>query len=666
MAPPRSHPRFRFIGGKGGVGKTTCAAALAVKAARSGRRTLVISTDPAPSLGDALGQRLGPRPRAVRGVPRLHAVEVDASASLARWIAARRKTLETIALRGTWLDEDDVSRLLKLSLPGIDEIAGLLEIAELGGDPRFDRIVVDTAPTGHLLRMFGMPEVLGRIAQVFDHMQDKHRIMVEALAGRRSADAADDLIAALDRQAADLRDLLRDPARAAVSWVTLPEPMSVEETRDALRRLHEQSIVVDAIVVNRMTAAPPERCAWCTARMRFEAHAVGDLASLARARGIDVHGVPAERREPRGAPALARMGALLERREPVVVRRSGAPPRPIVAHLPAGATARPAPAVAPDSARLVMFGGKGGVGKTTCAAAVALEVARARPRKRVLLLSTDPAHSLADALGVRVSDAARRIPKGPPNLLVRELDAARIFDEVRGQVTSAIERLFDSGPAGSASSLDVAGHDREVMRDLLELAPPGVDELVAIMEVTESLTSAVESPCDLIVMDTAPTGHALRLLEMPSLVHDWVKALMAIVLKYQAAVGIGELGSTLLRVSQGLGRLRSLLGDPARARFVAVTRLGTLPRAETVRLLARLNAAGISAPTLIVNAAGAGTCTRCREERAGQANELAVLEAELKRGRTRPDLLIVQAEMPPPHGIERLRAWWGQAVGAGR
>ncbi|MGH9308492.1 MAG: ArsA family ATPase, partial [Vicinamibacterales bacterium] len=338
-----------------------------------------------------------------------------------------------------------------------------------------------------------------------------------------------------------------------------------------------------------------------------------------------------------------------------------------VANLPAGVAKRPAPAVVPKGARLVMFGGKGGVGKTTCATAVALVAAGALPRKRVLLLSTDPAHSLGDALGVPVSDAARRIPKGPPNLLVRELDAARIFDEVRGQVTSAIERLFDSGPlAGVGTTVDVAGHDRQVMRDLLELAPPGVDELVAIMEVTESLTAAVEPPCDLIVMDTAPTGHALRLLEMPSLVHDWVKALMAIVLKYQAVVGLGELGSTLLRVSQGLGRLRSLLGDPGRARFVAVTRLGILPRAETVRLLARLKAAGISAPMVIVNAAGAGTCPRCRVDAARQAKELAALNTDLKRARTRPDVLIAPAEMPPPHGTERLRAWWGRTVNSQR
>src|SRR5687767_12270759 len=143
-------PTFRFVGGKGGVGKTTCAAALGLLAVRAGQRTLIVSTDPAPSLGDALQQPLGPLPRKVRGVAGLEAVEVDATAALAAWLEDRRGLLEKIALRGTWLDADDVARLLRLALPGIDEIAGLLQLADFAASGRYEHIVVDTAPTGHL------------------------------------------------------------------------------------------------------------------------------------------------------------------------------------------------------------------------------------------------------------------------------------------------------------------------------------------------------------------------------------------------------------------------------------------------------------------------------------------------------------------------------------
>ena len=95
--------------------------------------------------------------------------------------------IEQIALRGTWLDQEDVARLLRLSLPGIDELAALLEIARAGRSRRFDLIVVDTAPTGHTLRMLAMPETLGGLARVFHRMQAKHRVLVEALKGQLRA-----------------------------------------------------------------------------------------------------------------------------------------------------------------------------------------------------------------------------------------------------------------------------------------------------------------------------------------------------------------------------------------------------------------------------------------------------------------------------------------------
>ena len=166
-------PAFHFVGGKGGGGKTTCAAAFGLASARSGARTLVISTDPAPSLGDAFGQPLGGAPRRVASARgHLDAVEIDARAALTRWLRTRRPVFEQMALRGTWLDEDDVSRLLQLSLPGIDEIAALLEIARFSAGRRYEQIVVDTAPTGHTLRMFGTPAVLRGVASVFKRCAD--------------------------------------------------------------------------------------------------------------------------------------------------------------------------------------------------------------------------------------------------------------------------------------------------------------------------------------------------------------------------------------------------------------------------------------------------------------------------------------------------------------
>jgi arsenite-transporting ATPase len=603
-------------------------------------------------------RRLGASPLPVTAAAgRLDAVEIDARAALNRWLRRRRPGLEQIALRGTWLDEEDVSRLLRLSLPGIDEIAALLEIARFARLRRYERIVIDTAPTGHTLRMFGTPAVLRGVAAVFEHMQEKHRVMVAALRGRWTADAADALVAGMDRDGQELAALLRDQSRTRMIWVTLPEPMAVEETADAVGALRDAGIPLHTLILNRLTPVPDRPCRWCAARRAVEQGAVSALIAAltaARATGVRLAALSARREEPRGARALAAIAAELQ---------SAPPPKPgptrrvarVTGTLERSAARRAATPTVPQTVRLALFGGKGGVGKTTCAAAVALESARARPRDRVLLLSTDPAHSLADVLGAPVSDTPAAVPGAPPNLLARELDSMRAFAAVRASYAAAVDALFDRISRGGGFD---AAHDRNVMRELIDLAPPGIDELVAIMDVIDALLGpAGATRFDLAVIDTAPTGHALRLLEMPRLVHDWSRTLMSILLKYQPVVGVGDVGALLLRLSKGLGGLREILADSRRARFIAVTRPAFVPRAETVRLLRRLSRLRIEVPALVVNAVGAGTCGFCAASRRAQRTELCEIAAQVRRRARDATILIAPAEMPPPHGAAALRRW---------
>jgi arsenite-transporting ATPase len=573
-------------------------------------------------------------------------MEIDAPKALERWLAPRRATFEAIALRGTWLDADDVGRLLRLSLPGIDEVAALMEIGRLGEAGRHDLLVVDTAPTGHTLRMLATPELLRTVAAVFDRMQGKHRAIVEALRGRWTPDESDALVAALDDEGRRLSELLRDGERAVMTWVTLPEQMAVAETIDALAELRRLDVRVDTLVVNRVTPAPDRRCQWCSVRRGFERGAIeGLLASIGGS--MRVAAVAARPTEPRGPAALRAIAAEMQ----------------VPARFPRGA-AKPATRRAPRLARgpgapvtiggpklsLLMFGGKGGVGKTTCAAAFAIAIAKTSPSRRVLLLSADPAHSLGDALGVPLGDEPRRVRGAPANLTARELDPAARFESLRQRYTRALDALFGRLVRGTA--VDATG-DRQSMRDLLDLAPPGLDELIAIVEVSDALETGPSGAPPVVVLDTAPSGHALRLLEMPSLVHDWVKALMSMLLKYQPIAGIGELGAVLLQTSQGLGRLRALLADPARCAFVAVTRPAALPMAESTRLHKRLAALDISVPLVIVNAVGAGSCGACATTRANQERALASMRRTL-RGRP---LIIAPASVPPPHGARGLSEW---------
>ncbi|HEV8615065.1 MAG TPA: ArsA family ATPase [Methylomirabilota bacterium] len=653
-------PRFTFFGGKGGVGKTTCAAAAALGAAERGRRVLLVSTDPAHSLSDAVDTRLSARPRALparRGV--LRAVELDADRALERWIAARRRPLAIIAERGTYLDEDDIDRFLRLSLPGVDELIGLVELTRLARAGPSDEVVVDTAPTGHTLRLLAMPETLRRIASVLSDMHAKHRFLAASLGARYRPDTADALIAEIDAEGTTLAALLRDPARCAFRWILLPETLSLEEARDGVRALEASGIAVEEIVVNGVTPDGAGRCAACAARIAGEREVLAGIHAAFPRRPIRL--LPALAHEPRGLPALravARALAAPVRPLPVRARARRATPRRARA-----ARTRPTPAAAapwlraavPDGVRLVAFAGKGGVGKTSCAAATALAFAARHHDARVLLLSTDPAHSLADVFDVPLDDEERPVPGAPAGLRVREMDADRAFQQRREGYRKAVDELFDALTRGSR--MDVA-FDREVVQQLIDLAPPGLDEVFAILSVIDALLRHDPPPYDVVVLDTAPTGHALRLLRMPAAALEWVHALIAILLKYRRVLGLGELAADLVEIARELRELQALLRDPARARVVAVARAGALPERETVRLLRALSALGITVGAIVVNAVRAAACPGCRhaaDEDRKVARRLRAAAPSVKRGGCA--MISAPAEFPPPRGVAALTAW---------
>lgn len=659
-----SAARYRFFGGKGGAGKTTCAAAAAVAAAERGRRVLVVSTDPAHSLGDAFVARLGAVPRRLATrCGALHAVELDADRALERWLGPRRRMLRTIATRGTYLDEDDVERLLALSMPGVDELVGLVELARLGRDRPYDEVVVDTAPTGHTLRLLAMPETLRRMAGVLADMQAKHRFLADRLGGGHRVDAGDALVDEIDAEGHALAGLLRDPARVTFTWVLRPEVLALEESRDAIHALERTGITVSDVVVNGLTPAAAAHCTVCQARGRAERTVMVAIRRDLHGRRLRV--VPALAGEPRGVAALRRVARAMAAAPPRVGRPAPAPRR-VTARAPATAATVPAAPdaglddlLAPPGVRLLLFGGKGGVGKTTCAARTALALAARRPRQRILLLSTDPAHSLGDVLGLPLGDDERPVPGAGPGLRARELDAEREFGARRDRYRAAVDALFDALLRGSR--FDVA-FDREVVHRLIDLAPPGLDELFAILAVIQAVVHPSGEPYDLVVVDTAPTGHALRLLSMPAAALEWVRALLAILLKYRSLVGLGELAADLVAASRDLRALAALLADAGRARFVPVARPGALPELETVRLLRALSRLHLDAPVAIVNAvtrgAGVPRCPRCAADARGQARSIAVIQsAGRRRGRARVTLVLAPALPDPPRGVDSLLAW---------
>jgi len=578
----------------------------------------------------------------------LHAAELDADAALARFVSAHRGQLARILSRGTYLDDDDIERLLRLALPGVDELIGLLELTRLGEARAYEDVVVDTAPTGHTLRLLAMPRTLARMAEVLDDMQAKYRFLAQSLGGRYRPDAADALVDEIAGDGRRLHALLRDPDRCAFSWILLPEALALEETKDAIAALRANGLSVGDVIVNRLTPEPGGPCVACEGRLcaereivRAARHAFSDHA---------LRLLPALAREPRGVGALRGLGRALSSNGVATAtprRRRGR------ARSGRRAPARRAAALGawlPDTLQLVLFTGKGGVGKTTCATALALALAARRAPRRVLVLSVDPAHSLGDVLGVSLGDDARHPPGAPAGLHAREIDAPALFASQRARYLAAVGEVFDA--LRGDSSFDPA-FDRTVVEDLIDLAPPGIDELLGLLEVVEALD---RSAYDVVVVDTAPTGHALRLLEMPEAALEWVHAFMEILLKYRKVIGLGDLGADLVALARDLRRLGALLRDPDRCRALVITRAAALPRLETARLVRALNRFGVTVGGVIVNALTSGEplCARCRQAtRAEQASVKALL-VDLKDPTT---IVRTPALAPPPRGVRALSRW---------
>ena len=258
-------PSVTLVVGKGGVGKTTVAAAIANHFADGGARTLIVSTDPAATLFAALGR---PIERTTRPIPiisgKLDAWAFHTEGIRDEFLTSRREPISQILDRGTYLDMEDVHGLVDAALPGADEIFAVLALGDIlgrSGADAYRRIVLDTAPTGHTLRLLNLPQSFAALVRLLDAMQEKHRFMVRALTHRYRADSADALIAELRGRVETLQWTLSDPTKTAAVLVARPEPVVVAESTRYLGALAESGVSVAAILVNTWHHTETERSA---------------------------------------------------------------------------------------------------------------------------------------------------------------------------------------------------------------------------------------------------------------------------------------------------------------------------------------------------------------------------------------------------------------------
>lgn len=603
--------RLCLVGGKGGVGKTTTAAAVAIHLARRfpQRRYLAVSTGPSHSLADILGVPLDSTPEPVPETGNLWGLEMDAVGLLRGFKARHNKALRMILGRGTYLDDEDISRFLDLSFPGVDELMALIELINLTESGGYDSIIVDTAPTGHTLRLLSLPALTAGWVSMLDRMLEKHRFMSRVYTQRYRKDEADEFIEKLNQDLSRIAAVLCDRRRCRFVVVTLPEPVVIAETERLLDALTQRGVAVACLLVNRLLQ-PADGCPLCRSLAAAQRAVLDQLTD--RRQDLPVAVLPEYLEEIRGAPAL--VGFL----EGQIEDTRNGPRGDSLVWLP---SARPGALPMPGPGQeFFLFCGKGGVGKSTLASAFALQLSRAYPERRVLLFSTDPAHSLSDCLAQKVGAEDTEVA-GTGNLFAREIDPEILFARWKQAYSRSIEEAFEK--FSSRSGLDIR-FDREVIAGLLDLTPPSLDELVCLTELAEM---ADRKAYDFYVLDTAPGGHTLRFLELPVVIRDWLRTIFGILLKYRQVARLPEASEALIEVSRRVKKIQQIFSDPVRSEAMTVVVPTRAAREETGRMVSALGRAGVRTRRLLVNRVigVTGNCPRCGLAARQQAVEMQQL-----------------------------------------
>ncbi len=270
-----------MFGGKGGVGKTTCASSSAIWAAEHGRNTLIISIDPAHSLGDSLGVDLPPgEPKQIPSIDNLTALEINPKANISEFRGLTNiNPIEEMGMpdiMGGMPLMEDLQELTSMNPPGIDEALALLKMLEfVETEHNYDLIIFDTAPTGHTLRFLSLPETLSGWIGKLINMRIKFGNMFGAIKRiftreEKKEDNSLKILERLNNSILNARDDLTNPLKNSFVIVMIPEEMAITETGRLLNELIKNNIPVSNIVVNQLYQDPSDLCNFCRARREMQ------------------------------------------------------------------------------------------------------------------------------------------------------------------------------------------------------------------------------------------------------------------------------------------------------------------------------------------------------------------------------------------------------------
>ncbi|MDZ7852409.1 MAG: arsenical pump-driving ATPase [Halomonas sp.] len=575
-------PKFVFFTGKGGVGKTSLACATSINLADAGRKVLLVSTDPASNVGQVFDTRIGNHITSIANVPGLEALEIDPEAAAEEYreriLGPIRASLPEKAVANI---QEQLSGACTTEIAAFDEFTALLTDEALIG--RYDHIVFDTAPTGHTIRLLKLPGAWSGFLETGGDAS-----CLGPLAG---------LDKQRERYAAAVQSL-SDETLTRLVLVARPRASSMAEAARTHRELADIGIRNQHLAINGMMPAEASDDALASSMIERERTAVEEADS-------ELAGLPQSHFYLR-PENLVGLDALRRMNQPVETLRSGTPRRALD-NLPP--LSRLVDDIEDDGKGLVMTMGKGGVGKTTIAAAVAVELA-ARGHE-VLLTTTDPAAHLTETLAGDVDN----------------LTVSRIDPEVETQV------YRDHIMATRGASLDAEG--RKMLEE--DLRSPCTEEIAVFQAFSKIIREAGRK---FVIMDTAPTGHTLLLLDATGSYHRDI---------------MRHAGETSARMVTPMMRLQ----DPAQTKVLIVTLPETTPVLEAARLQDDLKRAEITPYAWVINASLAATDTShplLVARAATEAPEITRVEETLSARYS-----VVPMLADDPTGADRLRALVGRS-----
>jgi arsenite-transporting ATPase len=571
-------PRFLFFTGKGGVGKTSIACAAAVQLAAAGKRVLLVSTDPASNVGQVFGVSIGNRITAIPAVAKLSALEIDPQAAAQayrdRIVGPVRGVLPDAIVKGI---EEQLSGACTTEIAAFDEFTALLVDSALTAD--YAHIIFDTAPTGHTIRLLQLP---GAWSGFLDE-------------GKGDASCLGPL-AGLEKQRSQYQsavDALADPARTRLILVARAQEATLREvarTHEELAAigLAQQYLVINGVLPREETAQD----ALAAAIYKREQAALSAIPDV-------LNNLPRDQvaLKPFNLVGLEALRQLLVAADVQAIVAEGPPPT-----LDAPSLLSLVDLIAADGHGLVMLMGKGGVGKTTLAAAVAVELARRG--LPVHLTTSDPAAHLGETLAGSLD-----------KLAVSRIDPRAETERYRQHVLET-----------RGAQLDAAG--RAMLEE--DLRSPCTEEIAVFQAFSRIIREAGKK---YVVMDTAPTGHTLLLLDATGAYHREVAR---------------QMDAAHMNFTTPMMQLQ----DPQQTKVLLVTLAETTPVLEAANLQADLRRAGIEPWAWIINnsLAAAGPHSPLLRQRA--RNELSEIDAVATRHASRYALVPLLKE--EPIGVERL------------